>query len=242
MSDCHDTLLALSGLASGALPSEEAARVRQHLEGCPGCRAAAASELALHERLVRATSDEDGAAAVPRLLAQARARAAAQARPRFGQWRRVLAAAALLLAVGMGLMVALGPPCLRGQCPTMHLLMDAYALSDAPTEPPAAHGDVPAVPGLVPVGAGQLTSRSGSLPVTFFARDGTRLIVFRDPGAHTHFWQVERLADGRDYVDRQTPDGQRMIGWVDGTQVWCCVGADAERTFALARELRQRVS
>lgn len=245
MTGCQGVVSRLTAWAAGALTAEDAALIREHLEGCPDCRAAAASEASLARGVARATAEPGTASHVRSLLGQARERLGQESPPRARprRWRRVLLAAVLLLASGTGLMIGLGPPCLRGDCPTMHMLLDAVALSGSP-EAQGAPVDlgVPSLPGLRPIGAGEVTGMSGPVPVAFFAHDGTQLVVFRSPDAHTHFWQVERLADGREYVDR-TVQGRNVVGWVDETgRVWGCFGTDRAKALALALDLRQRTS
>lgn len=238
---CEDALARMVGYLAGSLPADEAARVREHVAGCDHCREVASSEEALQRGLVQATVEQGSASHVMDLLGRARARAEGPASPR-GRWRRLLIAALVFLAVGMGLMVALGPPCLRGGCPTMRMLLDAAALSDAPMPGTLPDLGIPEVPGLSPAGVGQVEGMTGAVPVAVYADGATRLVVFRSPDAHTHFWQVDRLADGREYVDRAL-GGRRVVGWADETgRVWACVSVDGPRALELALDLRRRSS
>lgn len=93
--------------AVGALHAERAAAVARHLEGCAGCRTAAAEVAEVVALLPDAVPPRDPPAALrDRILAAARADVARQARPSVFEWLRprvgmLAMAAAVLVLIGV---------------------------------------------------------------------------------------------------------------------------------------------
>ena len=122
--NCHRTLLALPWLLNGSLEAEERRQVREHLIGCPACRAElqrTRETLAVFESARHAAAAEPVAAEATRVVALSswRRGAAGLLRPR-ASWAAV--AALVVAAVGVAwLGTTLGSEPGRGVAPTAHV-------------------------------------------------------------------------------------------------------------------------
>jgi anti-sigma factor RsiW len=107
MAGCDDLEARILDRVAGTLPAEESAALQAHLDGCPRCRAWAAS---CQEAVQLATLPEPSEAEV-RLFAQlpGRARAAFRGRAQRPAWGRPFALGALGMAALAAVLVVGGP-------------------------------------------------------------------------------------------------------------------------------------
>jgi len=127
--NCHRTLLALPWLLNGSLEAEERRQVREHLIGCPACRAElqrTREALAVFESARHAAAAEPVAAEATRVVALSswRRGAAGLLRPGLLRPRASWAAVAALVVAAVGvawLGTTLGSEPGRGVAPTAHV-------------------------------------------------------------------------------------------------------------------------
>ncbi|MGE0042015.1 MAG: anti-sigma factor [Vicinamibacterales bacterium] len=204
MNDCRLIESMLAPFVDGALEPADRRRVDLHLEACAGCRAQVAAQHAART-VLRARASQLAVAAPPGLRTRIAARASADAAgaARLG-WRARLgafaAAAALVLAVGAGVLAVVTPQwsvVLAAQLALDHLKCfaidgdrDLPAMPEAEAEAAiaAAHGwgaEVPAgdpARGLRLVAVRECLYADGMAAHVLYRQDGQALSLFILPG------------------------------------------------------------
>lgn len=237
----------------GELEVEKNVELLKHFELCSPCNARKDAEGKLQTRIEAACCEPLADDACSRMLSAAFARAERSDSGvlpvvRRSPWRRsaLLAAAAVLVAVGAGWLGANDPFCWQG-CPTERMVQQAYVQAQQVSLTQVQDG--PELEGS-PRCAGM--DRLGFIPVETEGcyerpmvvyqcrRSGRQVRYFHIPGGHLHSGQLHE--DGRRYAQMQLPDGTQVVTWQDRHGgVSCCLPGrplDGKALLVMATALR----